>query len=387
MPPLLAGGRRNEAFIDTLLGRGAMSRAFARGVLAAWLATVAAVTPACAAAAAPSFTKLNARVIDTYVLPRFRSLAATTGKLAADLDRACAGDRKAAAALSRDYADAVLSWAAVEFLRFGPMSVVGRPERFAFTPDPRGVTQRQVSGLIAKRDPAALDPAALAKKSAAVQGLSALEVLLYDEANPIVGEGEAARYRCGLARSMAQSTHTLAEEVLAEWQGSGGWRARMVDPRADDPLYKSSEEPAADFARALITGLQMIQDRQVAPMIAGLSAPDRPVHLPYSRSGLAARYIGAGVSSTGALYKAMGLGRKVPSEKAWMPRWIDAAFPRLARDGPAAVEGLKRAKDNPERARELRMVRFHIEGIRKLIGREIAPMAGLTIGFNELDGD
>jgi predicted lipoprotein len=83
----------------------------------------------------------------------------------------------------------------------------------------------------------------------------------------------------------------------------------------------------------------------------------------------------------------MGLGRSVPSDKAWMPRWITAAFVRLARDAPVAVEGIPRAKDNPDRARELRMVRFHVEGIRKLVGRELAPAAGLMIGFNELDGD
>ena len=58
-----------------------------------------------------------------------------------------------------------------------------------------------------------------------------------------------------------------------------------------------------------------------------------------------------------------------------------------ARDAPAAVEGIAQAKDNPDRARQLRMLRFHVEGIRKLTGRELAPLAGLTIGFNELDGD
>jgi predicted lipoprotein len=83
----------------------------------------------------------------------------------------------------------------------------------------------------------------------------------------------------------------------------------------------------------------------------------------------------------------MGLARTVSGDKAWMPRWITDAFKRLARDGPKAVEGIPGAKDNPERARELRMVRFHIEGIRKLVGRELAPAAGLQIGFNELDGD
>ncbi len=351
------------------------------------VACLLALVSAAAAHVAPSFGKLNARVIDTYVLPRFDALAKSSGRLAASLDRACAGDKKAAETVNKDYADAVLAWAAVEFLRFGPLSQVGRPERFGFWPDPRGVTQRQVAALVSKRDATALDPAALAKKSAAVQGLSALEVLLYDDAHPITGNDEEARYRCALGRSMAQSTHALAEEILTEWQGDDGWRRRMVEPRADDARYRTAEEPAADFARALITGLQMIQDREIAPMIAVLETPEKAPRLPFSRSGLSARYAASGVDSAKALYETMGLAKGMPSDKAWMPRWIGAAFERLARDAPAAVEGIPRAKDNPERARDLRMVRFHIEGIRKLIGREIAPLAGLTIGFNELDGD
>jgi uncharacterized protein len=351
------------------------------------LAVVALPLVARGAPSAPSFPKLNARVIDTYVLPRFKKLAETSGKLADDLARTCDGDEKSAKAVKDDFADTVLAWASVEFLRFGPMSQIGRPERFDFSPDPRGVTQRQVSGLVAKRDSTALDPALLAKKSAAVQGLSAIEGLLYDDARPITGIDDEARYRCKLALSMAQSTHTLARDVVAEWDGEQGWRRRMLEPGPQDAPYKTPEEPAADFARALITGLQMIQDREVAPMIAAVATPDKPPRLPFARSGLSARYIASGLGSAKALYETMGLGRSVPSDKAWMPRWITAAFERLARDAPAAVESIPRAKDNPDRARELRMVRFHVEGIRKLVGREIAPLAGLTIGFNELDGD
>jgi predicted lipoprotein len=335
----------------------------------------------------PSFPKLNARVIDTYVLPRFQRLELTSASLADNLARTCSSENGAADAAKKAFADTVLAWAAVEFLRFGPMSQIGRPERFDYRPDPRGVTQRQVGALIARRDASALDPAALAKKSAAVQGLSAIELLLYDDAHPIAGDDDDARYRCKFALAMAQSMHTLARDVLSEWDGERGWRRRVLEPGPQDTPYKTAEEPAADFARALITGLQMIQDREVAPMIAALPTPDKPPRLPFARSGLSARYIVSGIASAQALYETMGLGRSVPSEKAWMPRWITAAFERLARDAPAAVENMSRAKDNPDRERELRMVRFHVEGIRKLVGREIAPLAGLTIGFNELDGD
>jgi predicted lipoprotein len=351
------------------------------------LGAVAPVSVGHTAPASPSFTKLNARVIDTYVIPGFTKLAKASGKLAENLSRTCEGNAKAAKAVRKDFADTVLAWAAVEFLRFGPMSLIGRPERFDFWPDPRGVTQRQVAALITKRDATALDPALLAKKSAAVQGLSALEVLLDDGAPPLTGTDEASVYRCKLAVSMAQSTHALAHEILSEWEGDTGWRQRMVEPGAADARYKTPEEPAGDFARALITGLQMVQDREVVPMIAVLQTPHKEPRLPFLRSDLSARYISAGIASIKSLYDTMGLGRGVPSEKAWMPRWVTAAFERLARDAPAAVEGIPQAKNNPDRARQLRMVRFHVEGIRKLIGRELAPLAGLTIGFNELDGD
>ncbi len=197
------------------------------------------------------------------MLPRFKRLADHSGKLAEDLARACDGNKKAAAAVKKDFADTVLAWAAVEFLRFGPMSQIGRPERFDFSPDPRGVTQRQVGALVAKRDASALDPATLAKKSAAVQGLSALEVLLYDDARPITGDDEEARYRCKLALAMAQSTTRWRARFWrsgrAMLAGAGAWSS----PGRSDARYKSPEEPAGDFARALITGLQMIQDREV----------------------------------------------------------------------------------------------------------------------------
>ena len=66
---------------------------------------------------------------------------------------------------------------------------------------------------------------------------------------------------------------------------------------------------------------------------------------------------------------------------------LDRFLPEAQREDGVKLFLISRAKDNPDRAHELRMVRFHVEGIRKLIGREIAPLAGLTIGFNELDGD
>jgi len=381
-------GRRNGTLAAMDSGSVSRGSAVRTGVAAACLfAVFVTLAGEADVRAGPAFPSLNERVIDSYVVPHFEKLAKATHRLTEDLSRTCRGEPRAAKAARKDFNETVLAWAGVEFLRFGPMSETGRPERFSYWPDPRGVMQRQLQALIARRDATALDADSLAKKSVAVQGLPALEALLTDTEHPITGDDEEARYRCQLAGAIAQNLDSIARGILSDWSGEQGWRRRMLEPGPQNTNYKTSVEPAADFARALITGLQMIQDRQVAPMIAAVATPDKPLRLPFSRSQLSARYIAAGVASNKELYEAMDLANAMPKEKLWMPRWIASAFERLAHDAPAAVEGSVGAADKSERARALRMVRFHVEGIRKLVGREIAPLAGLTIGFNELDGD
>ena len=337
--------------------------------------------------AAPAFPDLTERVIDTYVLPRFERLGKASDSLAADLEALCRGERGRLRAVRKDFEGLVRAWAQIEFLRFGPMSVMGRPERFAFWPDPRGVVQRQLNVLIARRDPTALEPASLAGKSAAVQGLPALEMLLADAKHPLNADDVDGRYRCRLALSIAQNLAAIAREILSDWGGDEGWRRSMLEPGPQNARYRAPAESAAEFARALVTGLQMLQDRQVAPLIAAQAAPGRAPRLPFSQSGLDAAYVASAVASLKALYEAMGLAGSVPPDKAWMKEWIPMAFNRLAHDAPAAVEAKVGEHKDPERERALRLLRFHVEGIRKLVGRELAPLAGLTIGFNELDGD
>lgn len=334
-----------------------------------------------------SYREMTKRVVDGYVIPRFEELARASEALKTDLNAACTDDGGRIDAARKSFERTALAWAQVEFLRFGPMAVIGRPERFSFWPDPRRVMQRQLRRLVRRRDSSVLDAAALRKKSAAIQGLPALEALLWDDKNPLVGDGEDARYRCQLAMAIAANLVTIAEDVLSGWNGVEGWRQRMLDAGPQNETYRSETEPPGELARALITGLRMLQDRQVMPMIEAQAKPGKAPRLPFSRSGLSAQYIAASVASNKALYEAMNLADKMPREKAWMPEWIDAAFTRLAHDAPAAVKHPLSKDADPERERKLRFLRFHVDRIRLLVGRELAPLAGLTIGFNELDGD
>ena len=63
----------------------------------------------------------------------------------------------------------------------------------------------------------------------------------------------------------------------------------MLEPGPQNASYKTPAEPPAEFARALITGLQMLQDRQVVPLIAANAAPGKPARACRSRAPISAR--------------------------------------------------------------------------------------------------
>jgi hypothetical protein len=72
---------------------------------------------------------------------------------------------------------------------------------------------------------------------------------------------------------------------------------------------------------------------------------------------------------------------------------MDRAFELMQRDAgkiprkpelPADLEKID--KQGPQIVL-VRQMRFHLNGLRQMIGRELAPAAELSIGFNELDGD
>jgi predicted lipoprotein len=274
----------------------------------------------------------------------------------------------------------------VEFLRFGPAAEQNRLERLAFWPDPRGVMQRQLAALLAKKDPALLEASELSKQSAAIQGLPALEAVLTDARHPAGANDEEGHYRCGFAVAAAANAAVIVHEMDEGWVSPQGWRMKMLASGSDNPLYRDAGESAAQLVRSLLTGLQLIQEHQVVPELDALIKKKKPPRQPYARAGASAAYLRSGLSSLQSLYGMLGLDSYVPEDKAWIKAWVPNAFAHL---NSAVAIFAKDPEDisDPERLRALRMMKFHLNGMRHIIGRVQAEAAGLTIGFNELDGD
>ena len=341
----------------------------------------------------PSHFAMVQNAIDKFAVPRFESLNRAAEVLPSAVEQVCTrGDAGAREELDARFRDTVKAWAAVEFLRFGPLTESGRRERLSFWPDPRGVMTRQLRQILANRDLKAIDGARIVKQSAAVQGLPALEVLLTDKDNPLGSNVEVA-YRCALAKAISGNVAAIAHDILEGWTKSGGWKEKMLRPGSDNDTYKEPSEAAGEFVKAMLTGLQIVSETEVKPHLepkADASAEalpevkDKAATGPFNKIGLSRDYFVAGASALEALNETLDLEGYLPEDKDWVRTWAGGAW-RAMRESDGAGGPPPGGKKSA--APSVKELHDKINGLRQLVGKEMASAAGLTLGFNELDGD
>jgi uncharacterized protein len=179
------------------------------GVDRRWAALVifaAAVLPLCTSTAYAEVDHgaIARASLAEVIRPGYAALATTTGALKDKMGALC--KQPSADALDRAksaFADAVDAWSKVEILRFGPVTRDQRYERLY----PKGIGLQEVQDVLAKHENSVTLPDELAAKSAALQGLPALEYLLYGEGGPklsprtTVSSMGSSRYRMFTAKA------------------------------------------------------------------------------------------------------------------------------------------------------------------------------------------
>jgi predicted lipoprotein len=334
-----------------------------------------------------ALARLVDRAVDRYILPAYRDLRASTAELAAATADYCKdGDDRAA--VEAAFAGVHEDWSSVDFLRFGPMADGGRLERFYFWPDPRGIGERQLRTLLNAADPALLDPVELARQSAAVQGLAAFERIFYDADRLVDAPNAEGRYRCEFALAIAGNLSTIASDVYDGWDRDGGWADLMREPGGSPPVYLTHSEAVNELLKALLTGLEQLKDQRIAVPLGATPEEARVTRAPFHRSGLTFDYWRDTIAALAefaavADFASLAAGdanRWMANSAAFETRQIERALDDL---GPS----LEAALTQPEGRDRLTYVITALASLRTTYGVQMASAAGLSPGFNALDGD
>lgn len=328
--------------------------------------------------------------LDGYIRPAMGRFAQDAARLPDAVQGACAaGDDSTREEFRAVYGATLASFARISFLRFGPLTAANRLERLAFMPDARGVAQRQVRKILADRDSTAATAEQLADKSVAVQGLTALQLVAFDEAGAVQlgGQGADAAFTCAYALAIAGNISAIAGELVRDWADPAGFSEELLAPGPDRPRLKSDKEAAELIFNALVTGFVIVRDQDLLPALA--SGPDsaKPGRLPFARSGFTLAYLSAEIGGLAEALKAGGYERGLDSEGIWIPASLEFEFGNALKVLARLREPMRVALTDAEQHGRLAYVALVLKGLRDTVALNLAGSLNLAGGFNALDGD
>ncbi|WP_373505632.1 imelysin family protein [Aestuariivirga sp.] len=335
-----------------------------RTILAALLVVASG---SAAAQANPRTDYVFERIVTEVVVPGFKSLETAARAHESAWTAYCTEP----SAVGRDRLDASFHevadrWASAEMMRTGPASEDFRHERFYFWPERKNAVERALAAAMNGEDGAPFTARRIGGESAALQGLPALERLLFGNGTDrpgLSGEGEGKR-RCELGSAIAGNAARLASEM------NSGWEKRSGD---------ISAEAKASLATDLVTAFAIIKDTKIEAVIGDTEADVKPRAAEFWRSGRSMRDIVLNLETMGRVNAI--LFEVLPEEVA-LP-----AATQTAIDIARSITGnLADLAAGPERSSAI-LLRDSVDAAQDRAAIEVPAALGVTVGFNSLDGD
>ena len=336
------------------------------------------------------------------IRPGYAALAGAADALQGKMDALCQQPSEPAFDQAKQaFAATVAAWSKVEILRFGPVTEDHRYERLFYWPDAKGIGLRQVQEALAAKDESVELSDELAGKSVALQGLPALEYLLYgdgaatlakerqivgDAGSPPEVEAEGA-FRCAFALAVATNIDRIAGAVVENWREGSTYEKAFLSPIAEDPIYHAPKEVTLDLFKSFTSGIELVRDQKLAKPLGASPEEAKPKLAAFWRSGLTFANAAGNLEGVRTLFAKGGFAQVVAGESAGVENSIlfdlDHAIEVLRGIGLPMAE-VAEDEDLPAKIEALRVA---LKGAAQTAGDMISRGAGLAFGFNAMDGD
>ncbi|MBA1139643.1 imelysin family protein [Mesorhizobium neociceri] len=327
------------------------------------------------------------RAIDGFVRPAYASLHDHAGGLAKAMDTLCqAPSQGNLDAAHAEFSATVAAWSSAEIIGFGPIKENNRLERMLYWPDRKSIGLKQVQAALAGRDPTATDPAQLAGKSVAMQGLGALEFVLYGDGSEALA-GKDDPYRCAYGAAVAKNIATMAADVNAAWKKPDGFAALWANPGPGNALYRDGAEAVTELLGVFINELEMVRDVRLKGLLGAKPDADKPRQAIYWRSQNTAASLAGNLSGIDTLFQASKLGDALPEDARWMAESIHIQLTNGVATARSIQGPIDKALADPAEREKLDHFALITSSLSGLIGARLTAEFGLTAGFSSLDGD
>jgi uncharacterized protein len=291
----------------------------------------------------------------------------------------------------QQFAGLTAAWARIQYISFGPIFEHQRAFRVEYWPDKRNVVGRQLAEVLKKQDHAALEPERFATTTVGVQGLPALERLLFgDDALVALASSDGA-FRCGLFAAISANLETIARDVVTGWtEGDAAFLSRIEHPSEDDEELPSGRDAAGRLLNDLLTATIAMRDMKLLAPLGTSLAKAKGQNAEYWRSGQSVAVLAANLEGwrtqffadggLGALLAAQPDGKQTADE---LTTAVDQAASALQQ----VTLPLDKAVADAAQRKLVEAFAVQLVKMRDLLAGPVTTKLNIPVGFNALDGD
>lgn len=368
-----------------------VTRSFLAGLMLAALALPAQAQesepPPPAVLTDEAVSAVMARAVDEVIRPGYRDLHASASGLADAVSAYCRAPSAATGTAARAaFEDTVAKWSFIEIVREGPALRQNRFERILFYPDRKSTGLKQVQALLAKADEKDTDAATLAGKSVAVQGLGALEYVLYGKGAKALDKA-ADSFRCRYGAAVAANLETIAGSLSAEWEQPEGVQHDWKHPGPGNPVFRDGKEAITALLGVLVHGAETVRDQRIESFYKGEDSPARPKSAIYWRSGNTWRSIEGNLEGLRALFTKSGMVGLLDPSQVSIAGSIVFVLNSLQHIVPTIDPDIENAVSVPAERGKLDFLVINARDLVLRLNNDYGGAIGLGAGFSFSDGD
>lgn len=367
-----------------------------RGLIA--LALVAVCVPRAWAIDDGAYFAVMAATAKAEILPTYKGFKDVTAHLPAALKDLCASPTESNLRLARSaFTGAVEYWARAQFITYGPIGDHQRASRIEYWPDKRNVVGRQLEEVLAKQDPAALEPQRFATTSVGVQGLPALERLLFDEGAfvKLAPNAKGRAYRCDLLAAIAHNLDSIADDMLNGWTPAfQAFLGQAGVPTGEEGAIPTGRDVAAHLLNDYLTATIAMRDMKLLVPLGESLAKAKPQAAEFWRSKLSLTALNAnlrglreGIGAPDGLADLLGDQKDGAADARALTGALDAALGTVETLSQGGNRTLAEAVKSADQRKMVEDLIQQLGKIRDLLAGPVSTKLNLPIGFNALDGD
>ncbi|WP_454748683.1 imelysin family protein [Ciceribacter selenitireducens] len=327
------------------------------------------------------------KAVDGFIRPGYHRFRDASAALETDLRALCAAPSGDALDVARGaFDDTVAAWSTIEIIRVGPVIEANRFERILFYPDRKSTGLKQVQAILAKPDESATSVETLKDKSVAMQGLGALEFVLFGTGSDGLVE-EKDGFRCRYGAAIAGNLVRLGGELAEAWDKPDGIQAAWKHPGPENPEFRDGREAITALLGILVHGAEAIRDQRIETFYKGEENNTFPKQAIYWRSGNTFTAIRGNIEGLRSLMKESGMVDLLNDDSRSIVSSIDFVAKSLVRVADDINPDVEAAVSDPAERAKLDFLLLNSKDLILRLNNDYGGAIGLAAGFSFSDGD